>query len=294
MASTRDIKRRLSSIDNTRQITRAMEMVAATKMRKAQEAVRAGRAYGERAQELLAEVSAESDGRDQPLLARRPVKKTGIVLVTSDRGLAGAMNTNVLKAGLEAASVGTARAGSGQSTFIPVGRKAEQALTARKLPMTAAFSGLLDTPEYQEVLPIAEILINDFTDGKLDAIDLVYPKFVSTLRNEAVVERLLPATLPDKSDGGAGTKPGAKALLTFEPSPEEVLTALLPRLIEIRLFTALLETKASEHSSRMIAMRNATGNAEDLLDALRLSYNQARQQAITTEIAEIAAASATK
>lgn len=288
MASTRDIKRRLSSIDNTRQITRAMEMVAATKMRKAQEAVRAGRAYGERAQELLAAVSAEAGGRDQPLLARRPVKKTGVVLVTSDRGLAGAMNTNVLKAGLEAAGAG--RTGAGQTSFVAVGRKAEQALSARKLPMTATFSGLLDTPEYQEVLPIAEILINDFVDGKLDAIDLVYPRFVSTLRNEPVVERLLPATLPEKTGGGKSVK----ALLTFEPSPEEVLTALLPRLIEIRLFTALLETKASEHSSRMIAMRNATGNAEDLLDALKLSYNQARQQAITTEIAEIAAASATK
>jgi F-type H+-transporting ATPase subunit gamma len=280
MASTRDIKRRLQSIDNTRQITRAMEMVSATKMRKAQDAVRAGRAYGERAQELLAAVSAEADGREQPLLARRPIKKTGVVLVTSDRGLAGAMNTNVLKAGLEAAK-------GVQSTFIPVGRKAEQALSARKLPMTAAFSGLLDTPEYREVLPIAEILISDFTEGKLDAIDLVYPKFVSTLRNEPAVERLLPATLPDRQEG-------ARALLSFEPSPEEVLTALLPRLIEIRLFTALLETKASEHSSRMIAMRNATGNAEDLLDALKLSYNQARQQAITTEIAEIAAASVTK
>ncbi|HEY8108931.1 MAG TPA: ATP synthase F1 subunit gamma [Patescibacteria group bacterium] len=283
MASTRDIKRRLSSIDNTRQITRAMEMVAATKMRKAQAAVRAGREYGERAQELLNAVSAEADGREQPLLARRPIKRTGVVLVTSDRGLAGAMNTNVLKAGLGAAK-------GGQSTFVPVGRKAEQALSARKLPMTAAFSGLLDTPEYQEVLPIAEILINDFTEGKLDAIDLVYPRFVSTLRNEPVVERLLPATLPEKKEGGQS----ARALLNFEPSPEEVLTALLPRLIEIRLFTALLETKASEHSARMIAMRNATGNAEDLLDALKLSYNQARQQAITTEIAEISAASATK
>ncbi len=281
MPNTRDIKRRLGSIDNIRQITRAMEMVAATKMRRAQDGVLAARAYGEKARELLTAVAAEDVGHDQPLLVRRPVKRTAVVLISTDRGLCGALNTNVLKAGL------TAAGSPGQASFITVGRKAEQALAARRLPLAASFMGLLDTPRYEEVLPIAELLISEFTKGTFDAIDLVYPRFVSTLRNEPVTERLLPSDLPERESGSA-------ALLSFEPSAEEVLSALLPRLIEISLFTALLETKASEHSARMLAMRNATGNAEDLLEGLQLSYNRARQQVITTEIAEIAAASAAK
>ncbi len=279
MANTRDIKRRLGSIDNIRQITRAMEMVAATKMRRAQEGVLAARAYGEKAREVLKAVAAEDVDHDQPLLARRDIKRRAVVLISTDRGLCGALNTNVLKAGLTAAD------GQGQASFIPVGRKAEQALAARRLPLTANFTGLIDTPRYEDILPIAELLVSEFTEGRLDAIDLVYPRFISTLRNEPVTERLLPAVLPEQ-------EAGPKAVLGFEPSPEEVLTALLPRLIEITLFTALLETKASEHSARMLAMRNATDNADELLDALQLSYNRARQQAITTEIAEIAAASA--
>lgn len=279
--NTRDIKRRIKSIENTRQITRAMEMVAATKMRKAQQAVTGTRDYAARAQQLLASVSAEAAPehiQSQPLLEKRPVKKTAFVVVGSDRGLCGALNTNVVKAALEATD--------GSASFVTVGRKSEQAL--RGQPLAASFKGLGDLSEYREILPIAGVLIDEFTAGNVDKIVLVYPEFVSTLVNKPRVETLLPAELPED----APKQTAASAQTLYEPSAEAVLESLLPRLLEIRLYQALLETKASEHSARMMAMRNASNNAGDLLEELRFSYNQARQAAITQEIAEISAASA--
>lgn len=279
--NTRDIKRRIKSIENTRQITRAMEMVAATKMRKAQQAVTGTRDYAERAQQLLVSVSAEAAPehiQSQPLLEARPVKKTAYVVVGSDRGLCGAMNTNTVKAARERTD--------GSTTFVTVGRKTEQALRGQSL--AASFKGLGDLSEYREILPIAGVLIDEFTAKNVDKIVLVYPEFVSTLVNKPRVETLLPAELP--ADAPKQTAESAQTL--YEPSAEAVLESLLPRLLEIRLYQALLETKASEHSARMMAMRNASNNAGDLLEELRFSYNQARQAAITQEIAEISAASA--
>lgn len=279
--NTRDIKRRIKSIENTRQITRAMEMVAATKMRKAQQAVMETRDYAERAQALLASVSSEAAPehiQSQPLIEKRPVKKTAYVVVGSDRGLCGAMNTNVSKVALESTT--------GSATFVTVGRKAEQALRGQSL--AASFKGLGDLSEYREILPIAGVLIDEFIAKNVDKIVLVYPEFVSTLVNKPWVETLLPAELPED----APKQTAASAQTLYEPSAEAVLESLLPRLLEIRLYQALLETKASEHSARMMAMRNASNNAGDLLEELRFSYNQARQAAITQEIAEISAASA--
>ncbi len=282
--NARDIKRRMRSIENTRQITRAMEMVAATKMRKAQAAVVASRDYADRARKLLAAVSAEAapeDIQNQPLLQQRPVKKTAFVILGSDRGLCGSMNTNVFRTALEQAD------GTPGPAFVAIGRKAEIAF--RKQSLVASFGDLADLSHYDEVLPMAELLTEEFAAARLDRIVMIYPEFVSTLVNKPRTEILLPAVLPEsetpKSDG-------ARAQTLYEPSPEAVLTSLLPRLLETRLFQALLETKASEHSSRMMAMRNATTNAGDLLDELKFTYNQARQAAITQEIAEIAAAGA--
>jgi F-type H+-transporting ATPase subunit gamma len=282
--NARDIKRRMKSIENTRQITRAMEMVAATKMRKAQAAVTVSRDYADRARKLLAAVSAEAapeDIENQPLLKQRPVKKTAFVVLGSDRGLCGSMNTNTFKAAFQEADGVTGPA------FVAIGRKAEQAF--RKQSLVASFGDLADLSHYEEVLPMAELLAEEFTAERLDKIVMVYPEFVSTLTNKPRVETLLPAVLP-KEETEKQTENSAQTL--YEPSPEAVLTSLLPRMLETRLFQALLETKASEHSSRMIAMRNASNNAGDLLDELKFTYNQARQAAITQEIAEIAAASA--
>lgn len=277
MATTRDIKRRIKAIENTRQITRAMEMVAATKMRRAQAAVLASRAYAEKARELLAAISNAHEAHDQSLLAKRPVKRTCYVVVTSDRGLCGVMNANVVRTALAQAVSAKHRAG-----FVTLGRRGMAMVQANGQELAASFTGLADTPHYPEVLPVAKLLCDDFIAGQIDEVVLVFAKFVSTLNNEPTLIKLLPIEAPE-----AKSPTGSTAQTLFEPSPETVLESLLPRLIEIALFQALLETKASEHAARMMAMRNASDNASDLLDDLTLSYNQARQAAITGEIAEI-------
>lgn len=279
MPNSRDIKRRIRSIENTRQITKAMEMVAATKMRRAQTSVMASRAYAEAAERMLRAVGSNADTLGHPLLTARPVKHTAILVMASDRGLAGAMNTNVLRAAVET------HASAGKASFIAIGRKSLP--LRRNGELTGSFDGLSDSPQYVDVLPIARIATEEFAAGNVDRVVLVYPKFISTLRNEPVVEQLLPAIVEESDETVTQS-----AQTLFEPSPEAVLETLVPRLVETRLYQALLELKASEHSSRMMAMRNATDNASELLDALTFSYNQARQAVITTEIAEIAAAAA--
>ncbi len=279
MASTREIRRRIRSIENTRQITRAMEMVAATKMRRAQQAVVASRRYAEAATSLFEVAAAAGSDLKLPLLDVRPVKRRTIIMLGSDRGLCGAMNTNVMRMLLQDA------AGS-PSRYVAVGRKSQSGLRAGGRDLLASFTNLPDALHYRDVLPIARVAIDEFTSGATDQVLLAYPKFVSTISNQPTLVSLLPAALPETE------RPVAAAALTlFEPSPEVVLTELLPRVVEIRIWQALLETRASFYSSQMTAMHNATNNASDLLDALRLAYNQIRQAAITTEIAEIAAAS---
>lgn len=256
-------------------------MVSATKMRRAQAAVMASRAYAEKAQELLAAVAKAGDVPGEPLLAKRPVKKTAVVVMGTDRSLAGAINTNVVRHVYERVATDKSQAG-----YLAVGRKVETQL--RKAgDLIADFTDMPDTPHFTEILPIAQVIREEFIAGKVDQVLLAYPRFVSTLVNEPHIIQLLPAEPPAETE-----KKAVGALTLFEPSEEAVLASLLPRLIEVQLWQALLETKASEHSSRMITMRNASNNASDLLDELKLSYNQARQAVITTEIAEIAAAAA--
>jgi F-type H+-transporting ATPase subunit gamma len=282
MANTREIRRRITSVGNTRQITRAMEMVAATKMRKAQQAVVRSRDYAERAENLFTMVAGSGEPLDAPLLERRPIKKIGVVVVGTDKGLAGALNTNLLRhVAAEAEVIGKGK----QVEVIAVGRKIEQGARARQLSVGQNFTDFADSPQYEEIVKVAELVRDSFTGGKYDAIYLAYPKYISTLRNEPTMTQILPAVLPESQ---ADT--GVHAVTVFEPSPEAVLEELLPKIVEVRLWQALLETKASEFSSKMVAMQNATKNAGELLDELTFSFNQARQAAITTEIAEIAAA----
>lgn len=283
MPNTRDIKRRIGSIENTRQITRAMELVSVTKMRRSQDAVLASRDYADKARELFTAVSNAEEIQDQPLLAPSQFKKPGVVLMTSDRGLCGSMNANVLRHVLRSRE----RNLSG-GRFITIGKKGEQALRRTGSEIVASFSGLADQPHYIDIRPVATVVIEEFLAGRIDHVLLAYPKFISTLTNEPRLDQLLPAEPEEAPQEKSGLKP----LTLFEPSPEAVLESLVPRLVEIQLWQALLETKASEHSARMMAMRNATNNASDLIDELKFSYNQARQAAITTEIAEIAAAAA--
>ena len=285
MANTREIRRRIGSVKNTRQITKAMELVAATKMRKAQLAVEESRDYAERAEGLFTMVASSGEPLDAPLLERRAVKRVAVVTVGTDRGLCGGLNTNLVR---EVALKLPDLAKGKPVEIIPVGRKVEQGARARDLQLGQGFFGINDSPVYEEIQDVAASVRDTFTDGHYDAIYLAYPKFVSILRNEPQITQLLPAALPEDHE-----QAGVHAVTQFEPSPEAVLESLLPKIVEVRLWQALLETKASEFSSKMVAMQNATKSACDLLDELTLTYNQARQAAITTEIAEIAAAAET-
>jgi len=280
----REIRRRIRSIKNTAQITRAMEMVAASRMRRAQQAVLAARPYAERIRAMLGDLAAmtspQEEVRSFPLLERRPIKRIQVILVTADRGLAGALNTNVIR---RAVDFMTRERSEPLENFdiVAVGRKGRDFLVRYGWPMVAEFTRISDRPSLDAIRPIAELATEDFVNGRVDAVFVIYTHFINTLRQEPRVLQLLPIEPPE------GT--GAISDYIFEPDPVTVLEALLPRFIEMQLYRVMLEAAASEHSARMVAMRNATQNALDLVAELTLTYNKARQAQITREVSEIAA-----
>jgi F-type H+-transporting ATPase subunit gamma len=279
MPSLRDIRRRIRSIKNTAQITKAMEMVAASRMRRAQQRVIAARPYAEAMRSLISELAGApgAGAALHPLLVERPVDSVGVVMMTSDRGLAGALNTNVIRRSSQLIL-------EQQHTveLITVGRKGQDFMARRGHKLLGTFTHLGDQPSYMDVVGIARVVMDSFEQGVMDECWLVYPKFVSTLVQRPTVEQLLPIRPTERV-----TKP---LDYIYEPDPSAILSQLLPRYVEVSIYQAVLETIASEHSARMIAMRNATENANDLVDSLTLSYNKARQAAITREVIEIAAA----
>jgi F-type H+-transporting ATPase subunit gamma len=279
VASLRDIRRRIRSVRNTAQITRAMQMVAASRMRRAQQRVLASRPYSDAIRTMLGELAQQrSEGGDLPaLLQVRPERRVGYMVFTSDRGLAGALNGNVLRRATE-----EILARSEDPELITLGRKAQDFFSRRGRRIAATFTGLSERAEYNDIIPAARVAIDAYEAATVDAIYLVFPRFVSTLTQTPTVRRLLPLEPLEEH--------GTPLDFIIEPSPEEILTALLPRYVEVQLYQALLETSASEQSARMVAMRNATENAEDLVGILTLTYNKARQAAITKEITEIATA----
>lgn len=280
----REIRRRIRSIKNTAQITRAMEMVAASKMRRAQQAVLAARPYADRIRAMLGDLAAMTSPAEEvrafPLLQRRPVKRIQLILVTSDRGLAGALNTNVIR---RAVDFMTRERSEPIENFdiVAIGRKGRDFLVRYGWPMIAEFTRITDRPSVEAIRPIVELATQDFISGRVDAVFVVYTHFINTLRQEPRVFQLLPIEPPEES--------GAISDYIFEPDPATVLEALLPRFLEMQLYRILLEASASEHSARMVAMRNATQNALDLVAELTLTYNKARQAQITREVSEIAA-----
>jgi len=280
----REIRRRIRSIRNTAQITRAMEMVSASKMRRAQQAVLAARPYADRIRLMLADLAAIADRADLlrsfPLLSRRPIRRVQVIMITSDRGLAGALNTNVIRRAVEFM---THERPERLEDFeiVAVGRKGRDWLVRYGWPMIAEFTKVGDRPSIEGIRPIAEIATQDFIAGKVDAVFVVYTHFINTLRQEPRVMQLLPIEPPAEAHEITD--------YIFEPNPQAVLEALLPRFIEVQLYRALLEAVASEHSARMVAMRNATENALELVQELTLTYNKARQAQITREVTEIAA-----
>jgi F-type H+-transporting ATPase subunit gamma len=280
MPSAREIRRRIRSVRNTSQITKAMEMVSAAKLRRAQASVLASRPYAEQLAALIATLSSAAEGGDRdeahPLLQRRPVRRSALVLVTPDRGLTGALVGNLLRAG--AAYVME----RGEPAILAVGRKGRDWMIRRGRNVIAEFTGM-DRPGMADVIPIARLIGDQFVSGAVDEVSLVFARFQSTTNQRPVRVQLLPIEPPP---GGEGDSRYANFL--FEPSPAEVLAAILPRYVEVQLYQALLESLASEHAARMVAMHNATENAKDIVRSLTLSYNKARQAGITKEILEIA------
>jgi F-type H+-transporting ATPase subunit gamma len=280
MASQRDIRRRIGAVKNIKQITRAMQFVAASKLKRAQDATLAARPYSEKIDEVIADLAVVLSDEDHPLFTKREGGKRLIVFITTDRGLAGPLNTNAIRFALrEVVEHGEA---GGELALITVGRKGRDAIRRAHLPIEAHFSGFGDRPTFADVTALARIVTDDFLAGTYDRVDIIYTRFVSTLTQRPTLDRLLPME-PHEDTAGI---PGNQFL--FEPSPAAVLQQLLPRYIATRIYQAVLENTASEWSSKMIAMKNATESAEELIDDLTLSYNKVRQANITREMIEIA------
>lgn len=280
MANTQAIKRRIRSVKSTKQITKAMELVAASKMRRAQEATLRSRAYRNTAREIMTRISELMDVSAHPLYAKREVKNKLVIAISSDRGLAGAYNSNVLKQ-FVASSKDDVANGVGISV-IAIGRQvARFASRLDGVTVLGAYENFPQNPSANDISPILDTALDLFTKGDVDEVQVVFTDFVSSITQEAKTETLLPAVFvptehrQDLDDA------------VFEPSPTEVLETITPRLVEVQLFQALLESFASEHSMRMLAMKNASDNAGDLIDDLTLVFNSARQAAITQELAEI-------
>jgi F-type H+-transporting ATPase subunit gamma len=278
VASLRELRRRIRDVGSIKQITRAMQFVAASKLKRAQDATLAARPYSDKIDEVLADVAAVLGGEDHPLLRQSTEGKRLVVLVTSDRGLAGPFNTNTLRfASREILDH------PGDLAVVTVGRKGRDAMRRSRVPIEAHFAGFGDRPAFADVLPLSRLITEEFLAGTFGAVDIVYSRFVSTLVQRPSVDRLLPIEPAEDTAQGI---PGRQFI--FEPGPAEVLENLLPRYVATRLFQAVLESKASEESSRMVAMKNATENADELIDDYTLAYNKVRQANITREMIEIA------
>jgi len=286
MASTRDIRRRIKSVKNTRQITKAMELVAASKMKKAQAAALAGRPYTQLMADMLAALATRVDESHHPFLTQREVKTRGILLVATDKGLCGPLNANLFKLVTDIKT---------PVKFYVIGRKGAQFIARTKRAMVADFT-ISDRVTFAEVKVASEFMIAQFLEGVIDTIEVIYPRFKNTLIQESVVRPVLPLhSLKEfvaaiQADTGTVRVPHADDReMLFEPSANQVLEALLPFYVNRQIFQFVLSAKASEHSARMVAMKTAKDNATKLVGELSLEYNKARQAAITQEILEIAA-----
>jgi F-type H+-transporting ATPase subunit gamma len=277
MASQREIRRRINAARNIKQITRAMQFVAASKLKRAQDSTLAARPYSEKIDEVLADLAAVLSGEDHPLLGKPGSGRRLITLVTSDRGLAGPFNTNTIRF---AAREITGH--EGDLAAVTVGRKGRDAMRRARVPLVAHFDGFGDRPKFADVLPLARLITDEYLSGTSTRVDIIYSHFISTLTQRPTLDLLLPVEPAEDTEGIPGHQ------FIFEPSPAAVLEQLLPRYVATRLFQAVLESKASEESSRMVAMKNATENADELIDDYTLAYNKVRQANITREMIEIA------
>jgi F-type H+-transporting ATPase subunit gamma len=293
MATAREIRRRIKSVKNIAQVTRALQAVSASKVRRAQEAVLATRAYAQLAWEVLSDLSQQvgANERLHPLFEVRPAKTIGVLMLSGDRGLCGAFNYNVVRATMDFSR----RAKGVPIRVITVGKKGRELMWRRGFNIVHEFSGLPAAPRLADVTPIARAAMDGFKSGEFDVVYLAYTDFVNTLVQKPAVKRLLPLR-PTELESQvmavhvAGARQGRRAATDYiyEPSPRAILDVIVPRFTELQVYQAVLESLASEHSARMVAMRNATDNAEQLVGDLTLRYNKARQQSITSELLDIA------
>ena len=280
MASTRALKTRIRSVKNTKQITKAMQLVAASKMRRAQEADKASAPYTQAASELLTYLASQGATDEHPLFERRLVRNRLLIVVASDKGLAGAYNTNIIKQYVQALR-SDAEEGAANST-IAIGRRAARFVSRLKdVEIVGVYEDLSDRPNERDIRSILDTAVSKFTSGEVDAVDIVFTEFISSMTQAATMRRLLPAgfAVTDVSQSVKDAK--------YEPSASMILDTVAYRLLGAQLLQALLDARASEHNMRMIAMKNATDNASDLVDDLTLEMNKVRQGAITQELAEI-------
>ncbi|MDQ0214132.1 F-type H+-transporting ATPase subunit gamma [Oikeobacillus pervagus] len=277
MASLRDIKTRITSTKKTSQITKAMEMVSAAKFNRAETNAKSFVPYMEKIQEVVTSIALGSKDVTHPMLVSRPVKKTGYLVITSDRGLAGAYNSNVLRLVLK--TIQERHKSKDEYAIIAIGRNGRDFFKHKGMNVVLDIVGVPDQPNFANIKSLANKAVNMFSDGTYDELYMYYNHFISAIEHEVTAKKVLPLT--DIS--------GSHKLISYEyePSAEEILEILLPQYAESLIYGALLDGKASEHASRMTAMKNATDNAKELIDNLTLSYNRARQAAITQEITEI-------
>lgn len=277
MPSLRDVRRRIRSVENTQKITKAMQVVSATRLRRAQQAVQATRPYADKMREVLETTAERATEYRHPYLQPREGNRALVILITSDQGLAGALNTNTIRA----VNQRLRQRHDNQARFVAIGRKGRDYLARYRRDLVAEVTGLRDRPGVASVLPAVRAALDEFDQERADVVLLAYARWVSTLRQEPEIRTLIPVEIPDEIPDHVS------ADYLYEPDPETVLDALLPRYIETQVYEALLENQASFHSARMIAMQNATNAAADLIKDLTLTANKVRQETITTELMEI-------
>ncbi len=286
----RILRRRIKSVQSTKKITRAMELIAASRIVKAQARVQAAQPYADGITEVVRDLQAAGAGSNNPLLVpRSETRRVGEVVLAADRGLCGAYNSAVIRAA--EGDINSQRAQGRETAIVTVGRKPEGYFRFRDYPISASFGGFTQSPSYEDAREVAAAVIKPFQDGELDLVQLTYTRFVSAGRQEVVIVPLLPLPAADVEDAvahaAAGEHGEPSASYEFEPEPEAILDALLPRYAEARIYAALLNAAASEHAARQRAMKAATDNADELIRALSRVMNRARQEQITTEIMEI-------
>ena len=286
MANAREMRLRIRSVGNIAQVTRALEAVSASKVRKAQASVEASRDYARRVASVLGRIGAYSQGSTHPLLVPRDkVENIAILLISSDRGLAGPYNMNVTRAALE-----FAQEKSQQTRWVTLGQKGRDLAYVRGANIVGDFSSFKSSPSFSDVTPIARVLIDDYLDEVVDEVYVAYTDYVNTIRQDTRVVRIMPmitGNFEDNENTQASMDNESQVGYTYEPEPEELLEAILPRFTQVQVYQSVLESLASEHSARMVAMRNATDNANELSGALRLAYNKARQLSVTSDLLDI-------